>query len=365
MDDEQRQTFEASVHKKAELLKNGLPMEGEATVQLRLVLPILSALGWSAEDGSIEPEARVGKADAADFALRRSNGVRVALVETKALKESLSTDHEDQLGKYAARDTADLALLTNGRVWWLYLVKDSAKWHARRFAELDLVEDTARFARTLWMVLARTALDEGSQGVEMARGLLTQSRDNARWNRVLPDVWTQLISEADPGLIRLLQERATEQGGAGAPPEDVVRRFLVDLGGDTTPNRPPGAPEPSPARQRRRASSGEAPPPGARLTGVRLMGKELGIRKWRELLIQVAQHVSRKVKVPWRRGKRVVISSTKDDFVNQRYRDSAVQLPGGAWLDAWFGSRDCVAVARDLLEAAGLSRSDLEVFWEE
>jgi hypothetical protein len=352
-----REQLHASGTTKAAQLREGRLPPNEETTKARLILPILRSLGWNDESDEVEFEAGIGQRDAADFALRVKDKRRV-LIETKKLQEELRADSEDQIGKYAARDDADLAILTNGRQWWCYLVRASGSWNDRRFAELDLLDNLDEFVDVMWKVLRREAFArEESPAVPAAQEYLAKRRDLDRAYAVLPKVWREMLDQPDPELVRLLANKANVAS------EEAVLEFLRGLVAGTPPAPNGGAPAPYPGPAPPRSGSG-LPPAGARLRAASLQGKLLAVHQWKDLLFEVAKQAvsTGRIRLPWRRpqGGRTILSRQLSDLNKEKY---GLELPGGYWLDRWWGSSDCLEISRELLDAAGIGRDKLRVEW--
>jgi hypothetical protein len=246
-----RDQLHASATAKAEQLREGRSPSNEETTKTRLILPILRCLGWNDESDEVELEAGIGQRDAADIALRL-NDRRLVLIEAKSAAERLRTEFEDQVGKYASRDDADLAILTNGHQWWCYLVRASGGWNERRFAELDLLRALDDFVDVLWNVLRREAFGaEDSPAIAAAQSLLTKKRDLHRADEVLPRTWREMLVQPDPELVRLLGQKANVAS------EEAVLKFLRGVTSATKPTeeskrpddrKPPTLPLPAETR---------------------------------------------------------------------------------------------------------------------
>jgi hypothetical protein len=346
------QLYTCAKAKAAQLREAKLP-PNEETTKARIILPILRSLGWNDESDEVEFEAGIGQRDAADFALR-VNDKRQVLIEAKKREEELRPDFEDQIGKYASRDDADLAILTNGRQWYCYLVRASGSWNDRRFAELDLLENLDGFVAVMWNVFQREAFaGEESPAILAAQEYLAKRRDLGRAYQVLPKVWREMLDQPDPELVRLLANKANVAS------EEAVFEFLRDLAGGTPPApmpQNPGLAPPSP-------NSG-LPPGRARLRSASLCGKPIAVYQWKDLLFEVAKHAisTGRLRLPLRRprGGRIILSKQLSDLNRERY---GLELPGGYWLDRWWGSSDCLEIARELLDAAGIGRDNLRVEW--
>ena len=114
-----------------------LQQRREASTRAGAIDPTLSALGWNVHDlNEVDPEFKDSGGGWADYCLR-GRGRDLVLIEAKRASADLS-QHEDQLQRYAFGLSVDLAVLTNGLEWWLYLpTKGGRSFGRRRFARVD------------------------------------------------------------------------------------------------------------------------------------------------------------------------------------------------------------------------------------
>jgi type I site-specific restriction endonuclease len=114
----------------------GVDLRGEGNVELRLVIPLLHALGYEDEDIDskypvVFQEGRLGRKPEADFVCfhgpLHNRDTSLLVVETKRQGEELP-DGKAQGESYAANLRAPLLLLTNGEaleIWQLQKTQDS------------------------------------------------------------------------------------------------------------------------------------------------------------------------------------------------------------------------------------------------
>ena len=183
----------------------------EEAAKVRIVLPILSALGWDYTDPShVDFEYSVGtrrQRGQVDIALREPRDANVALIEVKAPAKKLD-EFVEQLMEYAFNDTAGICVLTTGLVWWLYLPHSAdAKPSERRFAQLDVVHDSIdQLIDDFETYLSRPALLNRS-AQERAQQALDASLQEERLLSEIPRVWRQMIDEPDHDLVQLIENR--------------------------------------------------------------------------------------------------------------------------------------------------------------
>ena len=117
----------------------------EAATKQFIVLPILRALGWRYSDLStldVFPEKNTGDGKV-DYALQCDRKPMV-FIECKKWNENIANS-QDQLRRYASSMNVDIAVLTNGKLWDLYLPSRTSApeikkvpWEDRIFCSINL-----------------------------------------------------------------------------------------------------------------------------------------------------------------------------------------------------------------------------------
>ncbi|MDM8550747.1 hypothetical protein QUF72_11740 [Desulfobacterales bacterium HSG2] len=112
---------------------------GEIATKQAIIEPLIRLLGWNTSDiDEVYPEYRIDDTlEKVDFSLRldRINKffIEVKKVRTKSLKK-----HEKQLFDYCDKKETELAVLTNGFIWWFYLPGKTDNWYKGKFYEIDI-----------------------------------------------------------------------------------------------------------------------------------------------------------------------------------------------------------------------------------
>ena len=214
------------------------------------VNPVIGALGWNTfNPDEVAREHRVRDGRKVDYCLKTERRPRV-LIEVKSAGTDL-TEHQVQLLGYAFDEGADLAALTDGLVWWLYLPGETGSpWEQRRFLSLDfLTQSAADVAASLQRFLGRAAMASGA-ALEEARGEFRQIERERRARGALPEAWEKVLSDPEGLIIDLLTDAVTEISGH-PPTKETISEFLA---GKLRPvileTRPTSA---RPSRRRRQA----------------------------------------------------------------------------------------------------------------
>ncbi len=251
-------------------LRTGL-YPNEKAVSTSIVVPILRQLGWDDSNSSeVRPEHQTGRGRV-DFALFGSPRQPGVFVEVKAVGRAAAADV--QLFEYAFHEGAQLAVLTDGRVWSVYVPGQPGSFEDRKVHQLDLLERTvddaeARLVRDL-------AKDRVTSGAAL-QDALSDYRSNASQRiaaETIPRAWAELLRERDI-LFKLLRDR-TEALCGHVPGEAALEAFVATLnGGQPVPPPLPQPPAPPPS----------PPPPGAGRLGWRVLDRQASARTQNEAL---------------------------------------------------------------------------------
>jgi hypothetical protein len=170
----------------------------EESTKFGVVQPILSFLGWN-NSREVRPEFPV-RSDRVDYCLM--SGPRKVFIEAKVAGTNLN-GHQQQLLGYAFGSGVELAALTTGLEWWLYLPLKRGTWQERRFAVIDVQKDDDAADR-LTTFLSRRAILDGSA---------FQAAEKAIIDKNLPRVWNELFMEQRDSLVESLGTKLRDQTG--------------------------------------------------------------------------------------------------------------------------------------------------------
>ena len=195
----------------------------ERAVSTSIVVPILRALGWDDSDPAQVMPEYTNPRGRVDYALSPSRNSPAVFVEVKRVGQTAEADR--QLFEYAFHEGAQIAVLTDGRIWNFYLPGQHGSYEDRRVYQLDVVErDTNEIALRFRRYLERERVANGSALNDAQRDYhASASRRVAELT--IPKAWAQLIGEPDGLLIELLRER-TEALCGHKPGDIVLEEFL-------------------------------------------------------------------------------------------------------------------------------------------
>ena len=113
----------------------------EAATKQAVILKILSLLDWDPFDvDEVQPEYEAGGGKV-DFSLRHSSANKVFLVVKKDAKDFAK--HQDKLLTYSVQGKAEIAILTNGLTWWMFLPLLGGSAEEKKFHVIEMKEQSA------------------------------------------------------------------------------------------------------------------------------------------------------------------------------------------------------------------------------
>lgn len=278
------------------------------------ILPILVRLGWDRENvREVVPEHRVPSGGRVDYCLRIRDK-NCVFIEAKKVDQELEK-HQEQLLEYAFREGVELAALTNGLLWWLYLPLLGGSWEQRKFFTIDIPQQGAGAAAEHFR--AYLGKNEVGSGSAVRRATeLHRSREKERLAlATLPKAW-QLLSEGpDETLLDLIAARVESLSGHRPTPEQMAR-FLQAI---TAPQ-----PGPLPESSQQHGSSIVGPDVASGFTFTRptsftLFGIKHRVSSWRDVLVGVCEAIA--AKHPQEFERVLQIKGRKRDYFSRDLRD--------------------------------------------
>ena len=206
---------------------SGISTLNEEDAKRRIILRILSLLGWDIYSSEIKAEHGVG-IRRVDYALQIS-GENKVFIEAKKPGEDLD-NHQKQLLDYSFQEGVALAILTNGIEWWFYLPLKQGVWNDRKFYTLDLLaQEIENIVGKFDLLLSRQKVGSG-KAVQHAESILERRQREKIFRESLPKAWNRIIedSERDSLLVELLKETTEDVCGFKLQESDVgeISRFI-------------------------------------------------------------------------------------------------------------------------------------------
>ena len=272
--------------------------DNERAVEIKVILPLLSALGWDVHGDRVRYQYKVSgtrsrEQGVVDIALLGARGA-LCFIEAKNTDERLD-NHVGQLLGYAFYEGVVLCALTNGREWWLYLPREGGKPETRKFAQLDLEADTpAALSEQMQLFLAKSNLESG-RAEKLGRQRLSEKRERG--------IWQEMLAKPDRTLVLAIADRIEKETGE-RPPQSRVAALLAETQFDmtvsisdavvakTTQNEialsPVDLETEVDARPKRTKS------PSKKVKGVRLWGEIKETNRWLSAYISLANELYKK-----------------------------------------------------------------------
>ena len=169
----------------------------EKAVEIAVIVPLLQQLGWRTHIVTeVYPQRKLPNNQRPDFELQVDSKSRV-VVEVKKWAADLNADNEKQLQAYCQEVDPDLAALTNGHRWWLYVGpwKRPTGGALRPFLDFDIDGDAEEVEGNFWEFLSRenlTAQQDVNRTVAAAKARRRSQQRRAEIMRRLRDVWNDL-----------------------------------------------------------------------------------------------------------------------------------------------------------------------------
>ena len=194
----------------------------EAAISHQAVTPVLAKLGWEIFDpAEIVPEYTTASGRV-DYALCINGSPRI-FIEVK--QAGTFQSGEQQLLKYAYAEGIEMAVLTDGRRWSIYLSTEPVPFQERRVELLDIVDRCETDAAAILLRYLERGAAQSGANVKAAREDLRSATRRAKAAANIPSAWASLLDEPDGLIAQCLAERVEENTGV-APVEQDIRDHL-------------------------------------------------------------------------------------------------------------------------------------------
>ena len=334
-------------------------LDSEEATKQGIILPILSRVGWDRDNiREVIPEYRV-ESGRVDYCLH-ANGRNLVFIEAKRTDQDLDR-HQEQLLDYAFREGVELAALTNGVVWWLYLPLLRGSWEQRKFFTIDIGQQApADVAEHFRAYLGKEGVVSGG-AVSRAKSL-HESRAKERLTReTLPKAWQNLLEEPDELLAELLAERVEGLCGHRPAPDQVAsflgRAIQFQAVTSAAPQRP-AVESPRPVRRTQVAGSFTFQRPSS----FRLRGQVHLASTWKEVLVGVCEQVAKDHSTEFRNV--VQIRGRKREYFSADYLSMTAPepIPGtDLFVETHLSANDVAKRCQQVLSLFGYAASDFEI----
>jgi hypothetical protein len=194
----------------------------KASTKQAVVLRLLSFLDWDIFNvDEVFPDYAVNSFNVS-YCLRIKNTNKV-FIEVKRIHEKLD-NHQKSLLSFASREDVNVAILTNGIVWWFYLTAAPGSSQEKWFYSIDLLQQNADdFIPQLIDLLSKNKVARG-QSLKTAKAL-NQNKKQKMASDIIPEAWNKIISQPNMIFVELLRE-TTEKICGYKIDAKIIERFL-------------------------------------------------------------------------------------------------------------------------------------------
>ena len=194
----------------------------EASTKQAVVLRLFSFLGWDIFNvDEVYPDYSVNS-HSITYALRVKNTNKI-FIDVKRVGEKLD-NYQKPLLNLASGENVEIAILTNGVLWWFYLPRSDGNSQEKWFYSVDLLkqkEDT--FVAQVIDLLSKNKVVKG-QALKAAE-TLNKNKNQKIASNVIPEAWNKIISQPNMIFVELLRESTEKICGCRVETK-LVERFL-------------------------------------------------------------------------------------------------------------------------------------------
>ena len=204
---------------------------------------MFSVLGWDIFNvDEVYPDYSVN-GQSVSYALRAKNTNKI-FIEVKRVHEKLD-NYQKTLLTFASGENVDIAILTNGVLWWFYLPKSAGNSQEKWFYSVDLLKQKEdNFVPQLIDLLSKNKVVK-DQALKAAK-TLNQNKNQKIASNVIPEAWNKIISQPNMIFVELLRESTEKICGCRVEAKLVERFLEKHLDKWLVTNRPTASAAPPP-----------------------------------------------------------------------------------------------------------------------
>jgi predicted type IV restriction endonuclease len=194
----------------------------EASTKQAVVMRLLSFLGWDIFNvDEVYPDYS-SNSHTVSYALRAKNTSKV-YIEVKKAREKLD-NYQKQIVTAASRDGVELAVLTNGILWWFFLPQTKGDWQQKWFFSADLLKQKPDAVSTHFIDLLNKNKVLKGQSTKTAK-IFFRNKKHKIASSIIPQAWNQIISQPNKIFVELLVE-TTEKFCGFKVESELIQKFL-------------------------------------------------------------------------------------------------------------------------------------------
>lgn len=346
----------------------------EASTKQAVVLRLLSFLGWDIFNvDEVYPDYSANSFSVS-YALRVKNANKI-FIEVKRVQEKLD-NYQKPLLSFASRENVDIAILTNGVLWWFYLPKSAGNSQEKWFYSVDLLKQPEdSFVSQLIDLLSNNKVAKG-QALKAAKAL-NQNKNQKIASNVIPEAWNKIISQPNMIFVELLKETTEKICGCRVESKLVERFLEKHLDRWLVTSRPAASTAPPPkvvelsSLENKPASKITSPPKPAHkpesytnkeIKSFTFNGKTNPVRYWEDLLTNLCDYFAA---IHSKDFEKVLWISGEDKTYFSRYSDQ-LRIPEkikgtNIYVETKLGPDEIVKTSRSLLSEFGYDSTDLSI----
>jgi hypothetical protein len=352
----------------------------EASTKQAVVLRLLSFLGWDIFNvEEVYPDYSTSSSTVS-YALRIKNTNKV-FIEVKRVHSKLD-NHQKSLVNLSSREGVNMAILTNGIIWWFYLISATGSWQRKWFYSIDLLKQKPdTFVPRLVDLLSKTKVTKG-QSQKAAKSLYQRKRQKLAAN-FLPEAWNQILSQPNKIFVELLSDQTEKlcrykvdaksvqkfldqhidqwlvkkvAGTGAAPPSATMATDILELDDDMSSAKPEKA---SPKKESPGTSQSFA---DTSIRSFRFNGSSYTVRAWDEVLPKLSDYFAAANQKDF---EKVLWISDDQKTCYSRYSDQ-LRMPEkikgtDIFVETKMTPDEVVKTAKKLIEEFGFDRNDLSI----
>jgi len=202
----------------------------EKAVSTSIVVPVFRKLGWDDTNPyEVRPEYQSGKGRV-DYALFSSQNQPGVFVEVKHVGKAAAADV--QLFEYAFHEGAQIAVLTDGRIWNFYVPGQPGSFEDRKVYQIDLLEQGLEAAEARFVRYLQKDRVANQFALQDALSDYKSKASNKKAEETIPKAWSELLAEPDM-ILKLLRDRTEALSGI-VPREEALIAFIAKVNGGKT-----------------------------------------------------------------------------------------------------------------------------------
>jgi len=173
----------------------------EGATKQALVLRLLSLLGWDIFDVEEVCPDYSANSNSVDYALKVKNSYKV-FIEVKRVQKKLDNYQKSSID-FASQEGVNLSILTNGLIWWFYLISAQGDWQKKWFLSIDFLKQKPdQIATQLIDILTKDKISKG-QALKTAK-VLHEEKNQKIAADFIPQAWNQIIAQPNKIFVELL-----------------------------------------------------------------------------------------------------------------------------------------------------------------